>query len=127
MILKYLSSYQYGPPLPVITLNIVNPRTHFAISDMFIIDSGADISSIKQELFDLLDLERIGPLEVISATGQHDQRFTSAVRIETPLGNYEPVKVVVEPDTDENLLGRDLINQWKVILDGPNQQMTIEV
>jgi hypothetical protein len=36
------------------------------------------------------------------------------------------VKVVVEPDTGENLPGRDVINNWKVILDGPNQQMTIE-
>ena len=123
----YISNYDYGVPFPAIILKIVNPKTQAAITDVFLVDSGADISSIKQEIIDELDLEYGGIMLGSTATGKDDVRFTATVRIETPWQAYEPVKVIVEPGTDENLLGRNLINKWKVTLDGPNQQMTIEV
>jgi len=125
-IFKYDSNYN-GPPVPVIKLKISNPGTQSITEDIFLVDCGADMTSIKKEIFDILDLHYSSYTTVSSATGQEDKRFIAIVQIQTPFGFNEPIEVIIEPKTNENLLGRDLINKWKVLLDGPKQQMTIEI
>lgn len=125
-IFKYDSNYN-GPPVPVIKLKVSNPGTHSIAEDTFLVDSGADMSSIKKEIFDILDLQYSSSTKVSGPTGREDKRFTAVVRLGSSLGINELIEVIIEPNTDENLLGRDLINKWKVLLDGPKQQMVIEI
>lgn len=121
----YLSSYD--PPLPIIELAIANPNNQAVTTEVFIFDSGSDMTCIKGNVFDLLKLEYFGYATLAGKTGEEDEYQTAIVRIETPFGVHELTEVVIDSNTDENLLGRDVINKWKVTLDGPNQQMTIEV
>jgi len=121
----YLSSYD--PPLPIIELVIANPSNQSVTTEVFIVDSGSDMTCIKDDIIGLLKLEFFGYATVAGDTGEEDDYQTAIVRIETPFGVHELTEVVIDSNTNENLLGRDVLNRWKVTLDGPNQQMTIEV
>lgn len=123
----YQAKYRKIPPIPVISLQLRKQGDQNTTTEVFIVDSGADITSIKKEIFELLELEYNSSTKISDAAGQDYKRLTALVQIETPFGESKDIEVIVEPDTDENLLGRDLINNWKVTLDGPNQQMTIEI
>jgi len=122
--------FQYSPdrnpPAPMLNLAISNPITQSITIEAFLVDSGADITCLKEELFEKLSLEYCAYLKVRGATGEQILRI-AAVILQNPFGNDELIDVIISPALRINLLGRDLINKWKVTLDGPNQQMTIEV
>jgi predicted aspartyl protease len=122
--------FQYSPdrnpPAPMLNLAFANPFTQAITTEVFLIDSGADITCLKEELFDKLSLEYCSYIKVRGATGEQVVR-TAAIILHSPFGKDELIEVIISPALRINLLGRDLVNKWKVTLDGPNQQMTIEV
>jgi predicted aspartyl protease len=120
---EYLS--EYDPPAPVIKLGIASPISPSFLTEAFLVDSGADMTSIKREIFDILKLEYAGYVKVGGVVGKPEIRQTAVVRIETPLRTVELAEVIVDPNAQENLLGRDIINKWKVLLDGPEQKFSI--
>jgi len=127
---KSLQTFPYSPgrnpPAPMINIGITNPETRSTATEVFLLDSGADITCLKEELLEKLSLEYCGYVKVRSATGEQILR-TAAVLLQTPVGDYELIDVTIASTVKINLLGRDLLNKWKVTLDGPNQQMTIEI
>lgn len=120
-------SSEYDPPAPTIRLKIANPSTQAVTDDIFLVDSGADITLLKKEIFDVLDLEYFGSRRVGGVMGPPQEWPVSWVKVETPFQTNELIKITIKPTSDENILGRDVINRWRLLLDGPKRQLTIEV
>ncbi|HKJ69618.1 MAG TPA: hypothetical protein VKA68_16800 [bacterium] len=116
------------PSAPIISLNLLKPGSESSIQEKFILDTGADQSCITFDIFKRLDLEYFGDaaVNVGGITGRSRWRKT-AVQIETPFGFNKIVEVLINPQSDDNIVGRELLNRWKILFDGPGEQYTISV
>jgi hypothetical protein len=117
-------------PGPLIEVTIANFFNESLITkDVFLIDSGADKTLIRKQIFEVLDLEIYGEVMLRCPTDKETDenlRQTCLIFLEIPqIKMKERFEVVINTDNEENLLGRDFLNYIKLLLDGPNQQFTI--
>jgi len=122
--LKFEYSSAYDPPAPIIKLKVANPNTEATTDDDFLVDSGADITLLKKEIFEILDLHYSGSMHISGVLGVPEELPVSWIQVATPLGTNEFIKVAITPVNDENILGRDVINRWRLLLDGPQEQLS---
>ena len=89
-----------------------------------LVDSGADITVVPDALVADLDLRRT---EIIAAGGFGGPPSEYAVfSLLIGVGGNEPAYArAISWDLDYVLLGRDVINAWRVVLDGPAGIVTI--
>lgn len=103
-----------------------NPVRNEYTTAIFLIDSGADLSMIDKEVFDILDLEYCGDVNVAGINDRSYQRlFVSRIKLESKFGMNKILKVAVGQG-GENILGRDILNDWKITLDGVRQKSIFE-
>ncbi len=119
--------FAYDPPAPVIPIGIANPdddrpplRLHA------LIDSGSDAT-----LIPLSFLQRIGTYsgEQVSFRGVTGSRMIAdvyRVLIHMPIGISYGIRAVATRSSGEVILGRDVLNQWRITLDGPGETVEIE-
>jgi len=110
-------SIQYEPPAPIADLEISNPATHHAERGLAKIDSGADISIIPAVWVTKLRLLPAGFSEVASFNGTLTEIPAYYVNISMNGFTFEYVRVLSSNRTNA-LIGRDILNQLKVTLDG---------
>src|SRR4051812_17023983 len=122
MIATYKYRAEFDPPAPVIAVRIAHVLTGVAIEDFPAqIDHGADRSVIPASLVGTLDLPPLDRIPVRGFLGEPEELSRYAVQV-TPKG-LRPVDVTVLTSTEERviILGRDVLNHFRVVLDGPNQ------
>ena len=88
-----------------------------------LIDTGADRTLITKEIVERLDLRSKGRVEMGGIGGKCWVNKYS-VHVKTDFTRFE--KVVVRGPSEEILIGRDLINQWRLEIDGCDNTFTIE-
>lgn len=126
MIATYKYRSEFDPPAPVIAVRIAHVSTGVAIEDFPAqMDHGADRSVIPASLVGTLDLAPLDRIPVRGFLGEPEELSRYAVQV-TPKG-LRPVDVTVLTSTEERviILGRDVLNHFRVVLDGPNQ--TVEI
>lgn len=79
------------------------------------VDSGADMTVLPEELAEALALPAIGSLPV-TGPGWRGRTRVFAARVEAA-GESHLLEVLAMGS--ETLVGRDLLNRWQVLLDGP--------
>jgi hypothetical protein len=94
-----------------------------------IIDSGAEFTSVPVELVAAFQLEQVGDMVVSGTTGPKEMQGIYEINIEFsglafPLhpclaGTGELTKTTI-------LIGRDILNRYRLVLDGPSFLFTIE-
>lgn len=113
---KYDSSFD--PPAPVLPIKFSPPLTSTYVSAIALIDTGADMTVIPRSLTTKLSLQRVDIAYTQGVWGNviESPVFSAKLRCET--GEIKIIRVI---SWDENyaILGRDLINQCKLNLDGP--------
>ena len=84
-----------------------------------IIDSGADMSMLPLSLLQNIDAERIGKSNLKGVAGVSYVVFIYSVLIS--IGNGTPFwsEVVGTQHLEEPILGRNILNHYQVLLDGP--------
>jgi Retroviral aspartyl protease len=94
-----------------------------------ILDSGADYTSVPIDLIEILAVEQCGELEVEGATGGPEWQGVYRVNLEF-LGftiAYHPVLGGTGPAArDSILIGRDILNRYRVLLAGPDLEFFID-
>lgn len=116
----------YHPSAPVIPVGIANPDDNrLPYRAQALIDSGSDAT-----LIPLLILQRIGSFsgEQVQFRGVTGSRLVADVYrvvIHLPAGVSYGIRAVATRGSDEILLGRDVLNQWRITLDGPGE--TVEI
>ena len=112
-------------PAPIVEVEVANPYKSKSKKVKGKIDTGADISAIPTELLDKLSLEWSGSKKV---HGFNQKRVTKVktfrVDISFESRKFELVEVILTPNP-RVLIGRDILNQLTLLLDGKNFQFQI--
>jgi predicted aspartyl protease len=89
------------------------------------IDSGADRTVIPAALVNSLNLEKMGTMPVCGLEGRVDE--LPVYLVEVLVHDYSPIRVAVLAGQNEPfvLLGRDVLNHFRVLLDGPAKALEI--
>jgi hypothetical protein len=107
------------PDAPILRIKVINPTLSIEKRPRAIIDSGADITAIPKEIIDDLKLEKSG-YENIGDVG-NKPTYNVKIRFKT----FEFEKDVTENSDSFVWLGRDIINELNVLLEGKNKQFEI--
>lgn len=114
-----------GPPAPFLPVQLSFPGQPDRAQDVIAkVDTGADVSAIPAHLIRSLELRVVGSLLVSGFDGHAQTVESYAVRIEFP--TEKPIFLtVLAMDDPYALLGRDALNQFRLLLDGP--ALTLEI
>jgi len=112
----------FDPPaimLPVIVSGVVRRRPLIKVSAL--IDTGADVTAVPNIVVEKLGLYPIGRLIVEDASGVKSPTFTYEARLALPTKPVKKMEVVPTPYSFV-ILGRDWLQDYYLLLDGPGQQ-----
>ncbi len=119
MNVHYLHSFD--PPAPAISLEIAagkNGETPVQLEAL--VDTGADITAIPASVAARISPVPVGRLLVQGATGEKVLP-TFAVWLQLGEELIGPIEVILM-DFDFVVLGRDVLNRYRLVLDGPELQ-----
>lgn len=113
------------PPAPFISVRLshdVHDERTVEINAK--LDTGADITAIPSDIVEQLNLRHSGEMAFEDFDGHLFHKDIYAIRIKLPTGQHGRINVLTIP-SDHVLLGRDVINQFRLLLDGP--ALTLEI
>ncbi|MBI4674295.1 MAG: retroviral-like aspartic protease family protein [Chloroflexi bacterium] len=108
------------PPAPIATLVVTNFENGKSISLRGKLDTGASISVLPLSALDLLELYPKGETAIVGYDGTRTVREIYYADLEIESVRLASVRLTTTP-RDEMLLGRDVLNQFLIILDGKAQ------
>lgn len=115
----------FDPPAPFLTVRIsrINLDEPTLTVDC-LVDSGADVSLIPQQLADDLNLAPADAMIVEGFSGEQQQLPLFAVTMVIENTHLIDLEVVAYP-TAYAILGRDVLNRLRILLDGPAHQLNL--
>lgn len=114
---RYRYNQQVTPPAPFVYIDCQRPLdaiTHLTLPAL--LDTGADISTLPPDAIRTLNLVQLDEMPVASYRGE--AVATYLVRMHIASWTIEAVEVIVGGETFA-ILGRDVLNQFHIVLDGP--------
>jgi hypothetical protein len=125
--IRYSYNGQVTPPAPFVHVTVQPPGGATAVSELpALLDTAADITVIPAQVADDLHLVPLGEVPI----GGFDGRVTwvSTFLIQLGLRQFLPrvIRVVASRDEPYVLLGRDVLNGYRLLLDGPQLRLEIE-
>ena len=130
---ELINSYNdsdFSPPAPTIDVFITTPDPEllgeFApIKKMALLDTGADMTAIPRSLVNELELKKIDEINVTDYQGNFLRTPIFVIRV--VVNDLLDLNVrTITSDLDFVHIGRDIINQWKLHLNGFNKELKIE-
>jgi len=120
----YLTTYY--PPMPALQIRLGYPEEALTIGPLTaIVDTGADGTLVPQSLIDELGAPFVDDIRVRSHWGEwrNMQLFT----VDVGIGKLRlpAVEVAGDDQGKEIVLGRNILNRLKLLLDGPAGQVEI--
>lgn len=120
----YQYSNEFSPPAPALPLECSSPLSSSSIEVLACIDSGADITVIPSNIVSRLELRRAAIITAVGFGGVPAEFPVFSVL--ATISGKEPLYArAIAWDREYALLGRDIINRWEVVLDGPAGRLTI--
>lgn len=122
-----MSSFSYDdthvPPVPVVPVRLSRPGRPPSTHVVSVVDTGADTSVVPR------DLARALNLPVLRVTSIRTPIGVRHVTVHSALVELDEHRYVIDVlgAGDDVLLGRDLLNRWRLDLDGPRQRLTLEI
>jgi predicted aspartyl protease len=118
---RYAYNRQVSPAAPFVHLIVRTPNGNpSGVEVPALIDTGADFSVIPGRLVDDLGLVPLDWAQAIGFGGQLLTLPTFLVELRIRQLNPFTIKVLASPDESYALLGRDVLNRFRISLDGPN-------
>ena len=120
---SYLTDYQ--PAIPVVEIEFGFPEGALTVGPLTaIIDTGADGSLVPQSIIDQINAPLVDQVRARSHWGEWRifQVYTLDIRIENLI---LPAVEVAGDSGQEVLLGRNVLNHLRLLLDGPGKQTTL--
>ncbi len=117
----------YEPPIPTVTASVLEPMNNSAKQVEFIVDTGADLTVLREEVADALGLWDFEWEEAeISGVGAKPQQRTLYLATVQMNGYEFPVTVDCRNDLNEDILGRDVINEFELTLSAKRSLVRFE-
>lgn len=117
----------YSPSAPVIPIGIANPEgDRPALHVQALIDSGSDGTLIPLTLLQRIAVNNGEQVSFRGVTGGRTIADVFRVVIHMPSGISYGIRAIATRGSDEVILGRYVLNQWRITLDGPGEIVEIE-
>jgi len=113
------------PPAPMMVGEISNPGLGITQKVEAKLDSGADITAIPDRLIDSLKLLPGGVITVSGFDGKPEERRTYFVAVSLN-GLRIPLIEAITTSRSHALIGRDILNGLKVVLNGKELSFDVE-
>lgn len=124
--IRYRYAMQANPPAPFVHLTLRNPVSGAEVQNVAaLMDSAADQTLVPDALVLALGLAQLGTVPIAGVGGGVQLMPSYAVLLgihNLPMQNLE---VVGHPMEAYVLLGRDVLNHYRIVLDGP--QLALEI
>jgi hypothetical protein len=123
---RFLYNSQIQPPAPFVLVALSNPLTGAeAINVPAQIDTAADRTLLPSSIVEQLMLPAIGSMPIGGVGGAIATMKLYAVLLAGPTQPSRAVEVVAHPNEAWVLLGRDVLNSHRVVLDGPGLALEV--
>ncbi|MFQ5822811.1 MAG: DUF5678 domain-containing protein [bacterium] len=107
----------YDPPMPLVTATVLNPLSNAAKNVEFIVDTGADLTLVQEGIADELGLWNFQWDEAdVSGIGAKPQRRMLYLAMVQLAGQEFTTTVDCRKDLTEDILGRDVINEFELTI-----------
>lgn len=124
--IRYQYQTQLTPPAPFVNIVLRNPASGAEIRDVPAqLDCAADRTVLPDSIVDALQLPQVGILRLGAFGGATYTLPTYAVILGVHDLPARPFKVAAHAEEAWVLLGRDVINAYRLLLDGP--QLALEI
>ena len=122
--IRYAYNTQVQPPAPFLLVTLRNPVTGAETSDFPAqLDTAADRTLLPLPVVQALGLPAIGSVPIGGVGGTVEIMTVYAVLLGVHTLPVQLTEVVAHPDEPWVLLGRDILNAHRLLLDGP--QLTL--
>ena len=121
---EYLDGY--FPPMPALQIELGYPGETLTLGPLTaIVDTGADGTLVPQSLLDQIGAPFIDEVRARGQWGswRNLQMFTVDIRVEGL--RLSAVEVVGDDEGEEIILGRNILNRLRLLLDGPAGQVEV--
>jgi len=117
-------SHEYSPPAPSLRIRVLRPLSDRSLELDAKLDTGADMTVLPQSAIEELRLIPAGRVSVSSFDGRKAWRYTYFINISFDDTEFRMVEVIGDKRRDA-LLGRDILNKLKIVLDGKNLSFSL--
>jgi predicted aspartyl protease len=116
----------FDPAMPVVTIQVITPETQRRSTTLTVlVDSGSDGTTIPVEILDEIGALSIGTAIMSGIWGTRRQVNVYLVHIEIGSHLLPAVRIAGVPAGTGGILGRDVLNQLSVHLNGPANMVEI--
>jgi hypothetical protein len=124
--IRYAYFAQMQPPAPFVHVLLRNPVSAVELRDVPAqLDTAADRTVVPESLVKSLALPQVGTIRVGSFGGGTHLLPVFAAQLGLHDLPIQPIKVAAHAEESWVLLGRDVLNSYRVVLDGP--QLALEI
>jgi predicted aspartyl protease len=117
---RYRYNQQVSPPAPFVYVAMTDPAERSRVEDVAAqVDCAADITVIPSRVVEQLQLARLDMTMAMGFDGRLTEVPSYLVRIAIRGFPESTVKVLASRDEPFVLLGRDVLNRHRIVLDGP--------
>jgi len=125
--IRYSYNQQLTPPAPFVHVTVRPPERGIAVSDLPALwDTAADITVIPDRIAEELQLIPLDEMPIGGFDGRVSWVSTFLVQLALRQSTPKVIRVVASRDEPYVLLGRDALNDYRAILDGPLLRLEIE-
>jgi len=124
--MKFTYNSDYFPPAPQSEFRYGAPDESLKVGPLrAFVDSGADRTLVPAHYVYSLQLEIYDDKFLLSHLG--DRKMVTTYRLDVGIGNLRlpSIEVVADEDSDEIIIGRNILNMLRVFMDGPKQIVEI--
>ncbi|CAN5154135.1 hypothetical protein BH10PLA2_BH10PLA2_02230 [soil metagenome] len=122
--IRYNYVTELTPPAPFVRVAVANPVTGQLQSNVPAqLDSAADRTVIPESLVHALNLHKVGTMLASGLGGATHNLAIYSVLLGVHDRPAVSISVLAHPAESWILLGRDVLNSFRIVLDGPNQAL----
>ena len=118
MVYTYEYDLAYIPAMPVVTVKIGTPDAATSLTLPALVDSGADATMIPIRHLKQVNAIKRRQVFIRSVSGRRAGAHLYTISIQFAHYERQRINVVGNQDTDETIIGRDILNHLVVTLDG---------
>jgi hypothetical protein len=117
---------QYRPPIPVLAIRLYSSSSNLFSGEVSaLVDTGSDASLVPLAQLIELQAEETAPGWLVTITGE--RKPVSLYFVDFYVGDiaFSGIRVIADPDSEDVILGRDVLNKLPIFLDGPEATLTV--
>ena len=117
---------RYRPPIPTLMVRLYSSvRDTFTSPLEAIVDTGSDASLVPLSRLLELGAEETAPGWLISITGERKPVSLFFIDVHVDENALAGIRVIADPDANDVIIGRDVLNKLTLFLDGPESTLII--